>query len=267
MVLSAGNNFYLKWNDFAENVSGAFKELRSESDFFDVTLACADSEFKTLQAHKLILSACSNFFKGIFRGKTNASKHPNPYIFLHGVTYNNLTSILDFIYNGEVDIEQENLNSFLTLAEELQIKGLTKYNENVSGGGNHYKKPTKSPAGPKIGSTIYPEEILEVTVKGNGKIFAPRSAIKIENADNQEMTNEIIDQESIKNHDSTLSLNLNAKSDTSHEFFGEEYDDLYENNETDVEEMNGFEQGNILKGIVIWLSLGGHCATLCREFM
>ena len=253
MVLSAENNFYLKWNDFAENVSGAFKELRSESDFFDVTLACADSEFKTLQAHKLILSACSNFFKGIFRGETNASKHPNPYIFLHGVTYNNLTSILDFIYNGEVNIEQDNLNSFLTLAEELQIKGLTKHNENVSDGGNHYKKPTKSP-GPKIGSTIYPEEILEVTVKGNRKIFAPRSSIKIENADNQEMTNEIIDQENIKNHDSTLSLNLNAKSDTSHEFFGEEYDDLYENNETDVEEMNGFEQGNLLKGIVIWLA-------------
>ena len=103
----------------------------------------------------------------------------------------------------------------------------------------------KSP-GPKIGSTIYPEEILEVTVKGNRKIFAPRSSIKIENADNQEMTNEIIDQESIKNHDSTLSLNLNAKSGTSHEFYGEEYDDLYENNETDVEEMNGFEQGNLL---------------------
>ena len=82
-----------------------FKELRSESDFFDVTLACADSEFRTLQAHKLILSACSNFFKGIFRGETNASKHPNPYIFLHGVTYNNLTSILDFIYNGEVNID------------------------------------------------------------------------------------------------------------------------------------------------------------------
>ena len=77
---------------------------------------------------------------------------------------------------------------------------------------------------------------------------SPRSSIKIENADNQEMTNDIIDQESIKNHDSTLSVNLNAKSQ---EFFGEEYDDLYENNETDVEEMNGFEHGKIFKGIVI----------------
>ena len=38
------DNFCLRWNDFAENVSGAFKDLRAEKDFFDVTLACEDQE-------------------------------------------------------------------------------------------------------------------------------------------------------------------------------------------------------------------------------
>ena len=125
MGASGTDNFCLRWNDFAENVSGAFKELRTESDFFDVTLACTDSGSKTLQAHKVILSACSNFFKSTFRQQTNANKHPNPYIYLRGVTYTDLTSILDFIYNGEVNVAQEDLNSFLAVAEELQIKGLT----------------------------------------------------------------------------------------------------------------------------------------------
>jgi len=125
MGASGTDNFCLRWNDFAENVSGAFKELRTESDFFDVTLACTDSGTKTLQAHKVILSACSNFFKSTFRQQTNANKHPNPYIYLRGVTYTDLTSILDFIYNGEVNVAQEDLNSFLAVAEELQIKGLT----------------------------------------------------------------------------------------------------------------------------------------------
>jgi len=125
MGASGTDNFCLRWNDFAENVSGAFKELRSESDFFDVTLACTDSGSRTLQAHKVILSACSNFFKSTFRQQTNANKHPNPYIYLRGVTYNDLNSILDFIYNGEVNVAQEELNSFLAVAEELQIKGLT----------------------------------------------------------------------------------------------------------------------------------------------
>jgi len=130
MGASGTDNFCLRWNDFAENVSGAFKELRSESDFFDVTLACTDSGSRTLQAHKVILSACSNFFKSTFRQQTNANKHPNPYIYLRGVTYNDLTSILDFIYNGEVNVAQEELNSFLAVAEELQIKGLTNRDTN-----------------------------------------------------------------------------------------------------------------------------------------
>jgi len=125
MGASGTDNFCLRWNDFADNVSGAFKELRAESDFFDVTLACSDSGSKTLQAHKVILSACSNFFKATFRQQSNANKHPNPYIYLRGVTYSDLVSILDFIYNGEVNVAQEELNSFLAVAEELQIKGLT----------------------------------------------------------------------------------------------------------------------------------------------
>ena len=127
MDSSQTNNFCLKWNEFSKNVSKTFKELRSENDLFDVTLACIDSKPRTLQAHKLVLSACSNFFKSIFRLKTKASKHPNPLIFLHGVTYDNLILILDFIYNGEVNVQQEDLNSFMTVAEELQIKGLTNH--------------------------------------------------------------------------------------------------------------------------------------------
>lgn len=125
MGASGTDNFCLRWNDFAENVSGAFKDLRADSDFFDVTLACSDSGARTLQAHKVILSACSNFFKTTFRQQINAHKHPNPYIYLRGVSYSDLVSILDFIYNGEVNVAQEDLNSFLAVAEELQIKGLT----------------------------------------------------------------------------------------------------------------------------------------------
>ena len=50
MGAAGTDNFCLRWNDFAENVSGAFKDLR---DFFDVTLACFDSGAQTLQAHKV----------------------------------------------------------------------------------------------------------------------------------------------------------------------------------------------------------------------
>lgn len=154
MGASGTDNFCLRWNDFAENVSGAFKELRTESDFFDVTLACTDSGTKTLQAHKVILSACSNFFKSTFRQQTNANKHPNPYIYLRGVTYTDLTSILDFIYNGEVNVAQEDLNSFLAVAEELQIKGLT--NRDTPNAGTSNSAASNSSETPKKFSASTP---------------------------------------------------------------------------------------------------------------
>jgi hypothetical protein len=50
--------FCLRWNDFEGNISAAFRELRDDKDFFDVTLACDDEQ---IQAHKVILSACSPF--------------------------------------------------------------------------------------------------------------------------------------------------------------------------------------------------------------
>ena len=52
---STADNFCLRWNDFGSTVSGAFRELREDSDFFDVTLATSDSGSRTLQAHKVIL--------------------------------------------------------------------------------------------------------------------------------------------------------------------------------------------------------------------
>ena len=122
-------NFCLKWNDFESNMVTSFKNLRSDSDFFDITIGCHDSRGRVLKAHKVILSACSPFFRNILKMSTGYP-HPNPFIYLRGVSYNDLQCLLDFMYHGEVRVAQEDLNSFLAIAEELQIKGLT----NKSGG-------------------------------------------------------------------------------------------------------------------------------------
>jgi len=113
--------FCLRWNDFESNISVAFQELRDDKDFFDVTLACDDEQ---IQAHKMILSACSAFFRNILR----RNPHPHPLLYLKGVKYTDLQSILNFMYHGEVNVAQEELNSFLTVAEDLQVKGLTQTN-------------------------------------------------------------------------------------------------------------------------------------------
>ena len=56
----SGEKFCLRWNDFEKNISSAFSDLRHTRDFFDITLACGEDQ---LQAHRVILSACSPFFR------------------------------------------------------------------------------------------------------------------------------------------------------------------------------------------------------------
>jgi len=119
--MGTSEKFCLRWNDFESNISGAFRELREDKDFFDVTLACDDDQ---LQAHKVILSACSPFFRTILR----RNRHEHPLLYLKGVKYVDLVSVLNFMYHGEVNVAQEELNSFLAVAEDLKVKGLTQNN-------------------------------------------------------------------------------------------------------------------------------------------
>jgi len=48
-------------------------------------------------------------------------------VYLKGVKYKELLSVLNFMYQGEVNVAQEELNSFLTVAEELKVKGEVPY--------------------------------------------------------------------------------------------------------------------------------------------
>ena len=109
----------LQWNDFQENAKAAFGILRYDKNFTDVTLACEDG--KQVEAHKVILAASSPFFKALL----TKHKHPHPLIFMRGVNYENLVAMVDFLYRGEANVLQDNLDSFLLISEDLKLKGLT----------------------------------------------------------------------------------------------------------------------------------------------
>ena len=119
--------FCLKWNDFQVNVSNSFSTLRKENDFYDVSLVSDDDQ--VVSAHKVVLSASSQFFKSILR----KADHAKPMIYLSGVESKELSCILDYIYEGEVQLYQEDLDKFLDVAQKLKINGLI-------GGGNEDKK-------------------------------------------------------------------------------------------------------------------------------
>ena len=108
----------LRWNDFQENVNSAFGGLKSSGDFSDVTLACEDGQ--QIEAHRVILAASSPFFQNLLK----INKQAYPIIYMKGMKSEDLISIVDFLYCGEANVFQENLDSFLAIAEDLKLKGL-----------------------------------------------------------------------------------------------------------------------------------------------
>ena len=124
-----------------------------------MTLAYEDGQ--QMEAHKIILAASSPFFRKVLE----RSEHPHPLIYMRGLKSNDLVAIVDFLYFGEADVCQENLDSFLAIAEELQLKGLMgkvdEKVENVSGeekSESQMTKPNTKPSmsiGAKIQRTIH----------------------------------------------------------------------------------------------------------------
>ena len=111
---------FLQWNDFKENATSAFEDLRNLGEYSDVTLVSGDGE--AVEAHKMVLAASSPVFQNILR---QTKQHPRPMIFLRSVKSVDLLAILDFVYKGEANVLSEYLESFFAIAEELELKGLT----------------------------------------------------------------------------------------------------------------------------------------------
>ena len=118
MASMDSEKFNLKWNDFESSISGSFRDIKEEKDFMDVTLACEENQ---IGAHRVVLAACSPKLRSILRNNS----HQHPLLYLRGIKYTDLQSLITFMYHGEVNIAQEELDSFLSVAEELKIKGLT----------------------------------------------------------------------------------------------------------------------------------------------
>ena len=135
--MTSSEQLCLQWNDFKQNISASLGDLRGNEDFTDVTLVCEDGQ--QVGAHKVILVASSPFFTELLR----KNKHSHPLVYMRGLKGPDLVSIVDFLYFGEANVMQENLESFLAFAEELKLKGLTN-GENDLGSKLETKTPPKS---------------------------------------------------------------------------------------------------------------------------
>ena len=96
-------DYHLRWNEFEKNTANSFAKLRNENSFFDVTLVSNDQ--KHISAHQLILSACSDIFRNIFSN----NKTSNLVLYLDSLDSAEINLMLDYIYQGEVNVYQEKM--------------------------------------------------------------------------------------------------------------------------------------------------------------
>jgi len=115
--MASSDLFSVYSEDFNDDMLESWKKLQSDKRFCDMSLACGDRE---VRVHKAIVSYSSPVIRNIL--KENLKE--NPLIFISGVNYGDLQNLIDFMYQGEINVEEESLDSFLSLVEDLDLKGL-----------------------------------------------------------------------------------------------------------------------------------------------
>ncbi|XP_063993849.1 uncharacterized protein Psq isoform X2 [Diachasmimorpha longicaudata] len=144
----AGQHYCLRWNNYQSNMTSVFHQLLQTEAFVDVTLACNEA---SLKAHKVVLSACSSYFKKLLL--SNPCKHPT-IIMPQDVCFNDLKFIIEFVYKGEIDVSQAELQSLLKTADQLKIKGLCEVPESKEGSASvSLSSPAREPATPRLNYT------------------------------------------------------------------------------------------------------------------
>lgn len=111
---------HLRWSNHSVVVNQMFVKCFEKEEFIDVTLDC---EGQSIKCHRLILSACSPFLYRILT-ENNKDDDPKFVIHLNNMKFWELSTLVTFMYYGEVIIRADQLKDLLKAAESLKIKGL-----------------------------------------------------------------------------------------------------------------------------------------------
>lgn len=124
-MTDGSQEFCLRWNNHQATIISVFDYLLENETLVDCTLA---AEGQYLKAHKVVLCACSPYLELLL--SQHNDKHP--ILIFKDIKYNELKCMIEYMYKGEVNIAQDQLNHFLKAAESLQIKGLSESEEDAA---------------------------------------------------------------------------------------------------------------------------------------
>ena len=109
----------LNWHTFTDHLVDKYKQLFSTKVFADVTLVCDGNQ--QLKAHKIVLGSCSKIFQQIL--ESHPQKHP--VIYLKDISYQDMESLLQFMYLGKASFYEERMNQFLSAAKSFEVKEIS----------------------------------------------------------------------------------------------------------------------------------------------
>ncbi|XP_014609142.1 PREDICTED: uncharacterized protein LOC106789457 isoform X2 [Polistes canadensis] len=115
-------SYCFKWNDYQNHLSDVIRQLLEDDCMVDVTLSAAGER---IHAHRIVLSACSTLFQEVL----SQVNEDHPTIILSDISAQDIKSIIEFTYHGEVRIPVENINSLLDAARSLRICGLNEIDD------------------------------------------------------------------------------------------------------------------------------------------
>ncbi|GAA6066322.1 kelch-like protein 41a, partial [Tachysurus ichikawai] len=95
------------------------KDLLNENKFVDCILKVGD---RSLPCHKLIMAACSPYFREIYFSEDGKEKSSTgKEVVLENVDPSIMDMIVNYLYSAEIDITDENVQDVLTVANRFQI--------------------------------------------------------------------------------------------------------------------------------------------------
>ena len=100
MPQNSDEKLCLQWNDFQTNLTSAFRDLREDNEFTDVTLVCEDGQ--QVKAHKVVLISSSPFFKNLLQ----RNKHPHPLIYMRGLNSKDLVAMTSSTMGRQMSIRR-----------------------------------------------------------------------------------------------------------------------------------------------------------------
>jgi len=159
--------FHLKWNNHSLNTLNSFQHLLDTSCLVDVSLTCASG--KVVPAHRMVLAACSDYFYRLF--KDLPEKHP--VIVFKDASEQILADLLEFMYRGEVEVDEANLSDFLKFADTLQVKGLSQGDGLPAWKVRDEEKVAVSSLPATPNSCTTPRDTPPITIKDASKLTAP----------------------------------------------------------------------------------------------